>query len=136
MATTLWYKLSQADRDRYGSSDEWMPIDIDRIMDTPAGRLESWERAAGGYALERVLLEVDTGILSARACRMLVWIGRKQNGDATLKTPDDKPESYAAFDPQTLRIEMTREDPHAAEAEVPAADPLPEKLPEAADPTT
>lgn len=137
--TIIWYKLSEADRNKYGTSDEWMPIDVDKIMDTAAGRLESWERAAGGYPIERALLEVETGILSARACRLLVWIGRKQNGDATLKTPDNKPETYASFDPRTLRIEMKQQEQRPEslpDAEVPTTDPLSKGSPEAADPTT
>lgn len=126
--STLWYRLCEADRNAFGQSDEWGMIDIEKIMDTPAARLEAWERQAGGYPIELALAEVNRGVLSAKAARLLVWIGRKQNGDATLKTVDNKPETWDAFNPRTLRIEMSYEDPttHAEESEEqPAGDPLP-----------
>jgi hypothetical protein len=132
MGSVYWYRLCEADRQAFGHSGEWMPIDAEKILDTPAGRLEMWERQAGGYPIEMTLAEVNRGVMSAKACRMFVWIGRKQNGDCGLKTDDGKPETYDAFNPRTLRIEMQgpQDDPPAAEpveveGEQPAGDPLP-----------
>lgn len=135
--TIVWYQLCQTDRDAFGQTGEWGTIDIEQILDTTAGRLEAWERAAGGFPIEMAIAEFNRGVLSARAARMLVWIGRKQNGDNTLKTVDSRPETWDQFNPRTLRIRMRIDDPanDAQDAEPEAEEPAPlddkEPLPEA-----
>lgn len=126
----IWYRMCDPDREEYGG-DEWSPIDIGRLMDTKSQTLERWERESGGIKVERALIEVMSPgrVTPASACtRMMLWIGRKQNGDATLKTDDGRPESWDAFNPRTLRVRFSDEPPAPAaseEGEALTADPLP-----------
>lgn len=112
----IYFRMCDEDREAYGGP-EWGTLDVERLMDSRAGWLERIERSAGGYPVERMLVELQTPFPSARATRMAMWLGRKQTGDATLKTPDGRPESWDSFNPKTLRVKMTEEAPPEPEPE-------------------
>lgn len=115
----IWYSMCEADRTEYGG-DEWSSFDIDRLMDTRSQVLERWERESGGVKVERALFEVlNAGRVTpaASSTRMIVWLARKQNGDATLNTPDGRPETWDAFNPRSLRVQFADQPPQAPPTE-------------------
>lgn len=122
--SVIEFRLSDKDRERLGG-DEWLPLDLSRLYDEPAHRLERWE-AECGYAIDRACAELVRGRPPAKAVRVLVWIARKQTGDGS--DPDSgQPEAFAKLqDLRTLPVQFRdRVEPEAADA-VPPAESEPE----------
>lgn len=87
----LELRLGDADRARYGGP-EWLPFDVDQVMDTPADRLEDIEDEIG-RSMEHIIDEM--GRETARARRACAWLALAQSG---VNVP------WAEFVPATMRI--------------------------------
>nr|MDT0658023.1 hypothetical protein [Micromonospora sp. DSM 115978] len=93
------------DRERLGGP-EWIPLDTDRVMDTPAAQLITWE-AECGYPIEKALSTIGSNTPPAAAVLVLLWLARKQGGDLVGgHDPETRmPERYARLTGvRTLRV--------------------------------
>jgi hypothetical protein len=98
--------MCEADRETLGGP-EWIPLDVDRLLDTPADQLIRWE-AETGYPIERAISQIETGRPQAAATLVMLWLARKQGGDlAGGQTDDGLPEPYARLATvRTLRVSI------------------------------
>lgn len=111
--TVLEIRLSDEDRKRY-EADEWISLDVDRVLDTPAGMLKRWEQETN-YPIERAIDQVGGG-LPAVATQILVWLARKQDGSGN-DPATGRPETFGRLDDlKTMRVQLRR----AVEAEADA----------------
>lgn len=96
--------MCEADRKTLGGP-EWIPLDVDRLLDTPAEQLIRWE-AETGYPIERAISQLETGRPQAAAVLVMLWLARKQGGDlAGGQLDDGAPEPYARLAKvKTLRV--------------------------------
>lgn len=101
-------KMADPDRKELGGP-EWLPLDIDRLLDTPADKLIRWESEAE-FAIERAISELNGGRPTASAVLVLLWIARKQGGDlAGGQLDDGTPEPYARLESvRTLRVSIRK----------------------------
>lgn len=122
MASIIEIRMSDADRKRYGGP-EWLTLDADRIVDTPASILERWEDEIGS-PVELILAQAGLSYPPARAVRAAVWLARKQMGDLGGGVDDSgRPERFSALaDLRTIKVQ-TRDAAPAVEPEDDDADP-------------
>lgn len=122
-------ELSMCPEDREAlGGPEWLRLDTDRVLDTPAGTLIRWETETG-YAIERaVRVDLNSGTPSAAGVLTLLWIARKQAGpDGGGQSDDGVPEPYAALARvRTLRVQIrSAPGPKLAPAAEPEGDAVP-----------
>ena len=99
--------MCEADRSDLGGP-EWLRLDTDRLLDTPAKTLIRWE-AETRYPIERAYNEINTGAIPAAAVLVLLWVARKQGGDSAGGMDEDtgKPEAYTRLaDVKTMRVQI------------------------------
>ena len=100
--------MCETDRRELGGP-EWVQLDIDRLLDTPASTLIRWEQETG-VAIERAISELNGARPGAAAVLTLLWVARKQGGDlAGGQLEDGTPEPYARLvSVRTLRVGLRR----------------------------
>lgn len=105
------YELSlcEEDREQLGGP-EWVQLDTERVLDTPAGDLVRWE-AECAYPIERALADLGNSTPPAASTLVLLWLARKQGGDLAGGIDEDtgRPESYRRLaSVRTLRVRIRR----------------------------
>lgn len=104
--TIIELSMCAEDRKALGGP-EWIPLDVDRLLDTPAETLIRWE-AETGYPIERAISQIETGRPQSAATLVMLWLARKQGGDLTGGQLDDgTPEPYVRLAKvKTLRVSI------------------------------
>lgn len=105
----LELSMCEADRDRLGGP-EWVRLDTERLMDSPAADLMRWE-AECAYPIERALSDAGNGAPPATSTLVLLWLARKQGGDPAggIDEETGRPEAYQRLlGVRTLRVRMRR----------------------------
>lgn len=124
MGAAIELRMCDEDRARYGGP-EWIPLDLDRLVDAPASTLERWEEEVG-YAIELACAQAGATHPPSRPVRILVWLARKQGGDLAggIDERTGRPESFARLaDLRTMQVrirDISTPDPEAVDANPPA----------------
>lgn len=119
--------MCTADRDRLGGP-EWIRLDTERVMDTPARDLIRWE-AECGYPIERAMSDAADMAPPATATLILLWLARKQGGDLAggIDEETGRPEAFRRLlEVRTMRVRIRRAqdvEPAPAESEGDAVPP-------------
>lgn len=103
-------ELSMCEEDRAAlGGPEWVRLDVERVMDTPARDLIRWE-AECGYPIERAMDDIRDSRPPAASTLVLLWLARKQGGDLSGGQLDDgRPEPYTRLTSvRTLRVAIRR----------------------------
>ncbi|MDG4784433.1 hypothetical protein O7626_00535 [Micromonospora sp. WMMD1102] len=121
-------ELRMCDEDRAVlGGPEWVQLDTERVMDTPAKDLIRWE-AECAYPIEQAIRDIRDSRPPAASTLVLLWLARKQGGDLAggVDEATGQPERYARLmSVRTLRV-ATRaavQPEPAPEAEVDAIPP-------------
>jgi hypothetical protein len=116
VATIIELRMCDDDRKKYGGQ-EWIPLDIDRLLDTPASMLKRWELETN-YPVELAIDKAGSGA-PAVVTQTLVWLARKQTGEGS-DEDTGQPETFARLnDLKTMRVSVRR----AAQPEADAVPP-------------
>ncbi|MDG4784360.1 hypothetical protein O7626_00170 [Micromonospora sp. WMMD1102] len=118
-------RMCDEDREVLGGP-EWVQLDTERVMDTPARDLIRWESECG-YPIEQAMADIRDSRPPAASTLVLLWLARKQGGDLSGGQLDDgRPEPYSRLaSVRTLRVSIrrARDDEPAPEAEADAIPP-------------
>lgn len=131
MGIIIELRMCDSDRERWGDGPdgaEWMPLDVERLLDLPGKTLRRYEGETG-YPIERAVDQAGPG-MPAVACQTLLWLARKQNG-LHRNTPTGEVERFSALDDvKTMRVSLRRAADEADEPEDDADPPAPSEQPE------
>lgn len=106
MGDRAYFRLGQADWDRFERGSEWFCFSEDEIMDLPCTELEAMEVAMGLPVAGLALAVASKG---SRGVRGMFWVARRMAGVQ---------ERWADFDPRWMRATIRTTMPEAEESTV------------------
>jgi hypothetical protein len=113
MLQPMQVRLSDADREQYAITQEWLPFHPALFIERRASVLKEWEQQTGIKTLELLAGEVD--IRSIELVKTIMWLACRVN-DVTVPPFDE-------FDPQALagQIEELELKPEGDDVDPPAS---------------